>query len=250
MTRTLAWDGCHNVRDLGGLPLGDSGETAYRVVVRSDSVRTLSDAGWEALAGYGVRRILDLRWPAELARDPARDLDVEVVHVSLFGADRDGSYADKYDAYLLASADPVDYYRWSYLEVLDEFRPGFATALTALADADGTAVVHCTGGKDRTGLVCALALRLAGVSAAEVVADWALSEAVWVERDAAWVAAAPDERERKRRRTFGLAPAQAMADVLAELERRHGGARAYLEDAGVEPAALDRLAARLRGATS
>ena len=37
MGRVLRWDGCVNVRDLGGLPLAGGGETAYRVVVRADS---------------------------------------------------------------------------------------------------------------------------------------------------------------------------------------------------------------------
>ncbi|HEY6017128.1 MAG TPA: tyrosine-protein phosphatase, partial [Gaiellaceae bacterium] len=103
MTRVLAWDGCVNVRDLGGLPLEDGGETAYRVVVRSDSVRTLTDAGWEALAAYGVERVVDLRFEEELAEDPPRELDVEVVHVPLLGRVRAGGFEAKYYSRLDAS---------------------------------------------------------------------------------------------------------------------------------------------------
>jgi len=84
-TRDLTWDGCLNVRDLGGLPTEDGGETRFDAVVRADSIGRLSDAGWAALAGYGVRRIVDLRWRDELEGDPPRALPVEVVHVSLFG---------------------------------------------------------------------------------------------------------------------------------------------------------------------
>ncbi len=61
-TRELVWDGCVNVRDLGGLPTEDGRVTRFGAVVRADNVRRLSDAGWEALAGYGIRRIIDLRW--------------------------------------------------------------------------------------------------------------------------------------------------------------------------------------------
>jgi hypothetical protein len=47
--RVLAWDGCVNVRDLGGLPLNGGGETQFGVVVRADSVRGLTERGWQAL---------------------------------------------------------------------------------------------------------------------------------------------------------------------------------------------------------
>ncbi|HSP72491.1 MAG TPA: tyrosine-protein phosphatase [Gaiellaceae bacterium] len=247
MTRVLAWDGCVNVRDLGGLPIDGGGETAYRVVVRSDSVRELTDAGWQALGKYGVERIVDLRWAEELAEDPPGEAAVDVVHVPLLGPARSSPFGAELEARLDATDDPVDYYRWSYLRFLEEFQPNFAAAVAALADADGPAVVHCAGGKDRTGLVCALALRLAGVPAEAVEDDWVLSEAAWDHDREEWIASAPDEVERNRRRIWSVAPRPAMAETIAELERRYGGARGYLEDAGMRPSALERLRARLRG---
>src|SRR5439155_1645897 len=101
----------------------------------------------------------------EAAEDAPRDVEIEVVSVPLFGEGRAGSFAEKYDGYLDGVRDPVDWYRWAYREALAEFRPRFARAVSAIATAPGTAVVHCAGGKDRTGLVCALVLRLAGVPA-------------------------------------------------------------------------------------
>ncbi len=246
MTRVLAWEGCVNVRDVGGLPLEDGGETAYGVFVRADNVRGLTEAGWRALAAYGVSRIVDLRWSEELDEDPPRDLELEVVHVPLFGAVRAGDFSAKYDAYLDASDDAVDYYRWSYLQFLDEFQENFGAAVSALAHADGTAVVHCAGGKDRTGLVAALALRIAGVSPDAVADDWSISETSWAEWSLSWIADAADAVERNRRRFFSVAPRQAMMEVLAEIDRG-GGARAYLGAAGAPEADLDRLRARLRG---
>ena len=59
--RILRWDGCVNVRDLGGLPLAGGGETAYRVVVRADWLPGLSEAGRQALVEYGVSLVVDLR---------------------------------------------------------------------------------------------------------------------------------------------------------------------------------------------
>jgi protein tyrosine/serine phosphatase len=242
VTRILRWDGCVNVRDLGGLPLEDGGETAYRVVVRADDVAGLGPHGWRALADYGVTCVVDLRWREELAADPPRGLDVETVHVALFGDIRAGGFAAKYDAYIDATDDPADWYRWSYREALADFRPRFAQAVSAIATAPGTAVVHCSGGKDRTGLVSALVLRLAGVPADAVVDDWALSGPSWAASAQAWIAEAPDEIERARRRIYMVAPPEAMRDIVADLD-----ARAYLEDGGVPREQLDALRARLRG---
>ena len=61
--RTLIWDGCVNVRDLGGIPTEDGGVTRSGDVIRSDNIGALTDAGWRALEGHGVVRIVDLRWP-------------------------------------------------------------------------------------------------------------------------------------------------------------------------------------------
>ena len=88
----LAWEGCLNVRDLGGLPTEDGRRTRDGSVIRSDNIRRLTDAGWRSLAAHGVERIVDLRFPEELADDPPRDVDLDVVHVSVLGPELDLDY--------------------------------------------------------------------------------------------------------------------------------------------------------------
>jgi protein-tyrosine phosphatase len=65
--RNLAWEGCYNVRDLGGHATEEGRETRFGSIIRSDSVRNLSEPGWEALADHGVTTIVDLRIRSELA---------------------------------------------------------------------------------------------------------------------------------------------------------------------------------------
>jgi protein-tyrosine phosphatase len=234
--RTLTWEGCLNVRDLGGHATADGGTTRWGAVVRADSIRRLSDAGWDALAAYGVTRIVDLRFHSELEADPPAELPVEVLHLPLF--DEEG----------MEPVDAAPTSRDFYLEALERFRPNFALAVRTVADApDGTVLVHCQGGKDRTGLVVALLLRLVGVAAETIGEDYALSASNLAPVIEEWIAEAPDEVAREFRIRVGAGPPEQMVDVLAELERRYGSVERYLLGAGATEADLERVRARLRG---
>jgi protein tyrosine/serine phosphatase len=243
--RVLDWEGCANVRDLGGLGTADGGSTRRGAVVRSDNARRLTDAGWEALAEHGVRTVVDLRWPEELAEDPPRELPIEVVNISLFG-NLDHEYFRDLDA-RIAPLETADRVRESYLEFLELYRPNFAAAIAAVADApEGGVLIHCAAGKDRTGLISALLLGLAGVPEEEIAEDYAESEANLAELTSKWIAEAPDGAERERRRQLSTTPREAMLGVLEALDERYGGVRGYLLAAGASPDVLERAAARLR----
>jgi protein-tyrosine phosphatase len=242
---TLAWEGCLNVRDLGGLPTEDGRRTREGALVRSDNVRRLTDAGWRSLADHGVSRIVDLRWPEELAEDAPRDVDIEVVHISVLGPAFDPGYVAELDAHLNAVDDVTDHYAWSYVDFLERYRDRFGRAFAAIADADGTVVVHCMGGKDRTGLVAALLLRLAGVSREAIGEDYALSAGNLAPATAEWIDAAADEIERAKREKLSGTPAAGMVRTIEEIERRYGDVASYLRAAGLSAAQIALLEERL-----
>jgi len=242
--RTLSWDGCVNVRDLGGLSTEDGAVTRYGRVVRADSVRGLTDAGWEALVDHGVSRIVDLRWADELAEDEPREVPVNVVHVELLG-ERDGAFAE-IDRRQRRLGDPTVRRRTGYTGFVEAFPGNFAEAVTAVAEApEGVVVVHCAGGIDRTGLVAAFLLRLAGVGLREIGLDYAESERNWAPHVGSWIDEAPDEEEREFRRMLSRCPPEAITGVLEELEARCGGVHAYLSEAGASEATLEAVRARL-----
>jgi protein tyrosine/serine phosphatase len=248
--RDLVWDGCLNVRDLGGLPTRDGGETRFGSIVRADSVRQLSDEGWQALVDHGIRTVVDLRGDDERAEDPPTELPVDVVHVPFF----EGGEAEwheirhELDAAVAAAPDVATATRDVYLIFLEHFRENVAEAVRAVADAPGGGlVIHCVGGKDRTGLLSAFLLHLAGVDDDVIAADYALSEERLRPRHEAWFAAAESEEELERLRRIARTPVASMPGVFSELERRYGGVEGYLREAGVTDEELELVRARLRG---
>ena len=250
--RDLAWDGCLNVRDLGGLPTRDGGETQFAAVVRADSVRALSAAGWEALVAHGIRTVIDLRGDHERAEDRPAELpaEIEVVPVPFMEASAAEweEIEGELDAAVAAAPDVATATRDVYLIFLERFRSNAAEAVRAVATAPaGGVVIHCAGGKDRTGLLSAFLLHLAGVDDEVISVDYALSEERLRPRHEAWFEAAETEEELERLRRMAQTPAASMAGVFTELERRYGGVESYLRGAGVTNEEIELVRTRLRG---
>ena len=244
MPLNLNWDGCLNVRDLGGYPTAD-GETKLERVVRADSLRQLSDAGWEVAVAYGIRTVVDLRTDRERAEDPPAELPVDVVHVQLF--DEDPAFSDEVAEVMRGAADSTSRICGTYLLMLERFKPNVAAALRAVAEApQGAVAVHCLGGKDRTGIITALLLSLAGVDRDAIGADYALSEERLRPRHEQWLAEAQTDEERELVRRISDTPAEAIVWVLEELDDRYGSVEGYLRSAGLTDEELGRLRARLR----
>lgn len=243
-TRWIAIEGLHNARDLGGVPVRD-GVTARGVVLRGETVVHLTLEGGHQLRALGVRHVLDLREPDERALDGDGVLaqayqrnDVLHEQVPLAGSD--------------IAADPVgrdrDVLRLSdrYSEYLDNGSFRLADALARTAWSTSALYVHCAVGKDRTGVVSALLLKLAGADDEQVVADHMLT----VDR------MGPVIEQLGRRPAYAhlaepdwdaqVPSADAMRLFLDRLRAR-GGARHWLLDHGADSETVSLLAARLRG---
>jgi hypothetical protein len=231
--RILRWDGCVNVRDLGGLPVRGGGETAYRIVVRADWLPGLSQIGRRELVDYGVSLVVDLRPEREDRGDEYEPLPVPVLRQAM-------------DPRPVPAAWDWPSMREAYLELADHYRAELAGALTALGVADPPAAIHCAGGRDRTGIACGMALWLAGVEPDAIATDHALSDESWAAYNEDWLADAANDDERERRRRISQPAGRTLVDVLEEIERRDG-IRERLLGAGADEVALDRLVARLRG---
>ena len=193
--------------------------------------------------------MVDLRGDYELRDDPPGELPLQVVHVPFMEADEDewDAILPEIEAAAAAAPDATVATRDVYLIFLDHWRHNAAAGVRAVAQApEGGVVVHCVGGKDRTGLLCAFLLHLAGVGIEDIAADYALSEERLRPRHEQWLAEAETEAERERLRRISRTPAEAMVGVFAELERRHGGATEFLRGSGLSAEELELARARLR----
>jgi protein tyrosine/serine phosphatase len=172
--RHLDWDGCFNVRDLGGLAAADGHTTRWGAVVRADAVDRLTGDGWAALEAHGVRTVIDLRNDDELDGDVApRPGSITTLHVPLDGVE-DTEFWDHWQQ----QAPPM-----YYGPFLGRFPSRIVDVLSSVARADdgGGVLIHCVGGRDRTGLITMLLLALAGVAPADIAEDHALSSERLVE---------------------------------------------------------------------
>ena len=219
--RVLVWDGCVNVRDLGGLPLDGGGETRFGVVVRADSIAGLTGTGWEALSDYGVTAAIDLRGDHELDGAEPR---VPVTRIPI--------------APLSGPAWEWPSMREAYLAMLDEWRPQFANAVDAIAASEPPVVIHCQGGRDRTGLVVALVLDAVGVGRRTIAADHARSDESWAPYNPSWIEDADDPADRAKRTRITHPAGETMVDILDEVDRRHGGASSYLGTVSIDTLVL------------
>ncbi|WP_432946563.1 tyrosine-protein phosphatase [Kribbella sp. CA-253562] len=231
--RRLDWPQCLNVRDLGGLPTSDGGRIRANALIRADSLQHLTPAAVETIRQAGVSRVLDLRSHGEVSSFPTPFTQHPIgLHLPL---------QDPADPPSTATTI-VD----SCLEMLDRHPELFVAVFEAILDApEGAVVVHCFGGKDRTGVVVALALAVAGVSEDEIVADYFLTRDNLASLMAEQLAAEPDESRHPELLEFRDTRAESMTAILRHLDTTYGGAVGYLRQAGLSDEQIAALKARL-----
>ncbi|GAA2232227.1 MULTISPECIES: tyrosine-protein phosphatase [Kitasatospora] len=167
--RRLFWDGCLNVRDLGGLSTTDGRRTRRGAVIRADNLDMLTAEGWAALADYGVGTVVDLRDEPECRPLLPHPEGVDLVRVPLDQL----AGAAWWERFGELDGTPL-----AFRPYLDHCAGAVRSLVAAVATArPGAVVVHCKAGRDRTGLAALVLLAAARTEPGEIVADYLLSAA-------------------------------------------------------------------------
>ena len=249
--------GAANMRDLGGTPTKDGGQIVPGRLLRSDNLQGLTEQDVELLVGdVGVRTIVDLRTRGEADREGPGPLDAVagIRHAYHPVLPQFPSHQDEVARALLTEKLARDAERYRddvttghYLGYLEDRPEEVVGALRAIATSDGAAIVHCAAGKDRTGVIVAMALTAAGVGPEAVIADYALTGERLDAVLARLIGSQTYAAETKDKPTSAHTPRpETMKAFLEQLDVRYGGLDRWLSGNGFTDEDLALLRSRLR----
>ncbi len=242
--RVLHWDACYNVRDVGGYDTVDGRRTRWGALLRGDNLCRLTHEGQAALVAHGMRTIIDLRSPSEqIAPHPFADPnghDGLLTYLNL-------PLLDERDSTGMAEINADPSLQKLYAVILHRYGARVARVMKAVAEAPaGGVLVHCHAGKDRTGVVAALLLALAGVPADTIAEDYALSDGLLQPLYATTpLSGGPASIKRDTVAQQLSSPSGVMLATLTHLDTMYGSVRAYLEAQGASTRDMERIKERL-----
>ncbi|MEV0388604.1 tyrosine-protein phosphatase [Nonomuraea sp. NPDC050643] len=221
MIRHIEFTNLSNFRDVGGYAAKDGRTVRWQRLYRADSLGWLAGDDLPAFQALRVRSIIDLRHPYEVEK-AGRVPATEGQHYQNLPIE-----GRRWDTAAFSEERGIGRYLADrYLEVTEDGVENLRIALETIARADNAPVtVHCAAGKDRTGVLIALVLSLAGVDEDDIVADYALTGLATERFIADWSRRHPGAPLWPG---FGLAPAEAMRFFLTDLTARHGSIEGYV----------------------
>jgi len=227
--RHVVLDGAVNFRDLGGYEGAGGRHVRWRTLFRADGLSALSERDRGVIRELGVATVVDLRTTTEYesGRFPIEAIPVGFHHLPLLDALPDPEKF-KLTPGMLAS---------QYREMTRDAAPQIARVLSIVATREThPVIIHCTAGKDRTGVLVAVLLGLLGVDDETIVEDYALSAIAMRRLRDKLIERYPEGREmiEQADEMFSAAP-ENIIDLLAELRGQYGSIEAYAAAAGAGP---------------
>jgi protein-tyrosine phosphatase len=218
-------------------------------MVRSDNVASLTPEGRQAMIDYGVTTVIDLRSESEVNGSPGPPFS-EFQSTSPLSpqGSRMGAPAYRHlpliDDATAPTLNQAPTMPERYKLMLERRQGGMGAIFEAIAAADGPVLFHCFAGKDRTGLVAAMMLSIAGVEPEAIGADYAETDLQLADRYEEWLAKASPERLESMRDELRCPP-EWILNTLEHVDKKWGGVEGYLEAAGLPSSTIARLQSKL-----
>lgn len=249
--RTLPLRGTFNFRDIGGYATSNGQQVRWGQVYRSALLAQLKEPDQALLHALGIRQVIDLRTSQEREKAPNR-LPAGIIDLHLPLYERDRSAWGTLRTLLLRPGQLDTRIRQAYVaQVIEGRATSLGQILQRIADpAQRPILLHCTAGKDRTGLAIALLLLALGVPDETFIADFTLSNAY--QRQVQAVV----QQDVQRLATLGVSSRSLLPlltvsgdnlrHVISHIQQQHGSIEAYLHGpAGVPAPTLNQLRAQL-----
>lgn len=227
--------GLYNFRDLSGIDI-DGGTVQPNTFFRSDAFYLIDEAGVKTMQDLNITRVVDLRATFETTERINKVSPIEEIHHPIFEREFIPDWSKQVPKLL-------------YPQIITERAHRIASAIELIADADGAAVVHCTAGKDRTGLVVGVALSAVGAKDDDVADNYALSQenlsGEWLEKSLKVFERLGISISDHNKKVMVETPKWLMMDAMSFIRDKWGSSRNYLVDAGLSESKLDRLSEKL-----
>ncbi|OGJ86534.1 MAG: hypothetical protein A2268_15780 [Candidatus Raymondbacteria bacterium RifOxyA12_full_50_37] len=251
--RSISLEGAYNFRDIGGQATTAGRRMKKGLFFRSDNLARLSDQDLEKISSLHLRTIIDLRTPneqkAKRDRIPGNQA-IRAVSIPIYPTLEDPSRLKSLFWLISGKYRRVDFEQFAkelYLRIAFDHASQVGSLITLVSDKENLPVlIHCNGGKDRTGFMAALLQSLTGVSHNDIMHDYLLTN----QRMAPYVSRFI--RRSRWMNLFGFSPErmrpvlEARTEYLEEAFRsileRHESVEHYLSEAcGVAPETLSRI---------
>ena len=222
----------YNVRDLGGYPC-NGGVTRWKQFVRADDLGQLHEGDMQFLINYGIKTVIDLRWADELLTSPSPFTSSDIVNYKNIPL----ITGEAADVTKLTETPPADFLPNFYLLILKNGGNAIKKVMETIANAPaGGTLFHCAAGKDRTGIIAAILLKLAGVSNADIIANYEVTH-TYIMKNPSFIT---QMDERKIPIEYIYSNREYLQPTLDYINKL-GGIKSYLESIGVSQETMNRI---------
>ena len=260
--RVIDLKGTTNTRDIGGYETSDLGTLRYGQIIRSDKLSRLTANDFQKLEEIGVKTVIDLRTNKEHDQSPTvwqGDNPPRFFHFPVGDANNEWftSQRKMMKRNRFTEEQSLEHMVKGYRMIAEEGTSSYQQLMEVVLDESNWPVlIHCTAGKDRSGVGVALILEALGVDRETIMEEYLLTNEISrIEDKAVFLAKESKESSRGSRFSKGVKAsawlpivgvrAEMLEAFYASVDEKYGSMDTFLTELGVDQDARLALVASL-----